>query len=361
MRTGLIPLLLICGLFYMGFGQEEKKEEFRPSGRVWGYAFGDLFYKIQGDSGRPKKWGDGEFSQLQKNYYAFSFRRIYLGYDYEITEKFSSKILLEGRDEVLIGTDRGVFIKLLLLKWKNALPLADLLIGQIPTPTWGAISEKEWSYRSVEKTLLDFRKLGAAVDVGLALDGRIGGTGNYGYYLLIGNGRSAKPENNRLKKYYAQVYAKILDKKLILESNLDFEPESGGKSKTTVEGFIGYQIGAINTGITVTEQIQKQYQSDSTNIVPMGVSFFVRGKLIPDKLNGFGRVDFFNPDLDYSESISSKHYDEFFGVAGIDWTPHKNVHLIPNLWVNQYSDKRSIETKRGADIIPRITFFFEFK
>src|SRR5688572_16375359 len=106
--------------------------EFKPSGKLWGYAFGDVYWKAAGDTAR---WASrAEYSGVPKDVYAFAIRRMYLGYDYNISPTFTTYALLEGSDQLLtLRGERTVSIKSLYLKWKNIYPGADLLIGQMPT------------------------------------------------------------------------------------------------------------------------------------------------------------------------------------------------------------------------------------
>lgn len=71
--------------------RQKPKEEFKPSGKIWGYAFGDYAYKLHADSAQR---GNVQYSRLLKDYNSFNFRRIYLGYDYQFTANISSQLLL---------------------------------------------------------------------------------------------------------------------------------------------------------------------------------------------------------------------------------------------------------------------------
>ncbi len=56
------------------------------TGRLWGYSFGDFTYKPHADS--LTRGGSNQYTGIQKNRTLFQFRRIYLGYDYNISKKF---------------------------------------------------------------------------------------------------------------------------------------------------------------------------------------------------------------------------------------------------------------------------------
>ena len=58
------------------------------SGRIWGYVFGDFYYKSHSDS--LNRGGNNQYTGIPTNRNAFQFRRIYLGYDYSFNKKFST-------------------------------------------------------------------------------------------------------------------------------------------------------------------------------------------------------------------------------------------------------------------------------
>src|SRR3569623_1790076 len=66
----------------------------KPQRRVWGYAFGDLYYAGHTDQNTGARGPETNNAGVPKYRNAFQFRRIYLGYDYEITKKFKAEFLL---------------------------------------------------------------------------------------------------------------------------------------------------------------------------------------------------------------------------------------------------------------------------
>lgn len=368
--------------------QEEKpKEEFKPSGKVWGYAFGDFFYKAASDT--MVRWGDAEYARNKKEDFRFTFRRIYLGLDYNISPKLSTKLLLENNDAPVTGDGRRtVYIKQMFLEWKDVIPRGKILLGLHSTPSWSPVAEKVWGYRQVEKTIMDFRKLGSAVDMGVSLIGAIDSAGVFEYWFMLATGTSTKPEDNSLKKTSGALTVKLLNKKLVINLYGDYEDISrmnGLKSNISFKGFIGYESSLITAGIEVPYIMRKDAKrntatatADTTDVTPFGFTVFVKGPIIKDKLYAFARYDNYNNDQNYKTGdvmISSTNpmnaYSEQFIIAGLDIAPHKNFRIIPNIWVNMYKDKREKMAptdpgyngyyERKADVVPRITFFYTFK
>lgn len=341
-------------VFVLSFSQNTYTQD--KGGKLWGYAFGDYFYKVNGDSTGIST----QYSVYPKSFQAFELRRIYLGYDYVFSDKFSSQFLLEGNDRILTSARLGIFIKAAFIEWK-AFDNASFVIGMIPTPTWSwSLNEKAWNYRSIEKTILDMRGLGNASDLGVATRGKFDKAGNYGFDFMIGNGNGQKPEINKFKKYYGTLFAKPV-KGLSLEAYGDYEPNSGDRNKTTFRGFASYQYKKFNIGAEVAGQIQKNAGGTDIDAVPFGISTFIWGTLYAKKdkpvLNAFARFDLYNPD----SKNDTLGYKENFITAGLDYMPIDNVHFMPNIWVNSYSAKSQTTAEKKADVVARMTFYYIYK
>lgn len=356
------------------------KKETPMTGKVWGYSFGDYFYKAHSDSlGRG---GSNQYSSTKTGDNGFALRRLYLGYDFTISKTFSTEILLAAENW---NPDNSLapFIKYANLRWKNIWKGTDLVIGQSATPAFSKSSEKFWSYRSVEKTITDIRKT-QSYDFGVSLQGQFDEKGNYGYNVMIGNGRGAVAENNKFKKFYGDVYGYFLDKKLLLDvyadyERVDWQPEFH-HSRSMFKLFAGYTTPKITFGLEgflnhgQNDNIASiNGKKDTLNANALGISAFVRGKIIDQKLNFFARMDMFNPNANYdltayqSYKGLSSNYDpntkEKFITAGLDFTPIKNVHFMPNVWINTYQNQdKSITGKAGSDydLVYRMTFYYVF-
>ena len=353
----------------------EQSSVFKPSGNVWGYVFGDYYYQLHADS--TKKRGSTQYAKIAKDYNAFAFRRVYLGYDYNISPNFSTELLIAHEGDTLGGQSRTFYLKAANVRWKNILPNNDLIIGQSATPIFALTSEKVWGYRNIEKTIIDMRGLGKSNDFGIAWQGKLNDKGDYGYNFMVANGTAQKLETDKYKKFYGEVYAKFMDQKIILDVTADYEPSSSTQSKTTLHGFVGYQTDPITAGVEVVSQTQKNAAVDTTlgsanaknvNITPIGISVFVRGQIIPDKLNYFARFDNYNPDTKFDNAFRYKksptNYTENFITAGIDFMPVKNVHFEPNIWIDSYKSLQNSVTglaKSDYDMTARLTFYYVFK
>lgn len=336
----LISLQLYC-----------QKETNEPKGKVTGEFFGDYYYKLNGDTGALLK-GPGQYQQLAVKDQRFEIRRFNLGYEYAFNNIFSARLMLEGNNGFTITTKetRGVYIKYAYLQWKNIFKGSDLIFGAQSTPTFATFSEKIWSYRSVEKTIIDFHKQASSNDVGISLSGKL--YKNISYYLMAGNGRSTSVENNNYKRFYGSVQGSIFDRKLLFQIYGDYERQSEITYNYILKGFLGYQRERYTIGFEPYTFVTTN-DSLSKNKSALGISLFARGSVIVQKLNAFYRIDFYNDDLN-----SKSNYKETFMVFGIDYTPFTGIDIIPNIWINGYNHEVSL-VSRKADIVARITFRYK--
>ena len=196
---------------------------FSPGGKLNAQFFGDYYYKIHADSANR---GVGQYSGVPKNFQNYQIRRVYLGYNYDISKTFTTEFLLayeegSGASTTLdVAGERSFYLKLANIRWKNIFSNADLIFGAQHTPTFVYSSEKIWGYRSVEKTLLDKNKIASSTDLGLALQGAFDEERNFGYDLLYANGTAQKLPTitQRDKKLYGDLWAKFMDKKIVVQA-----------------------------------------------------------------------------------------------------------------------------------------------
>ena len=373
----------------------------KPKGRVWGQVFTDVIYKDHADSAKRGTGGNLQYAGQSKDSSALDFRRIYLGFDYDFNEKFSTEILLaheSGSTDALSGGNRALYIRAANLRWKNIYPNADLVIGQTNSPTFSLTTDKIWGYRSVERSISDLRKLGTSNDVGILLQGKFNTLGTYGYNLMVGNGTGAKPETDKFKKLYGELYGKFWKDRIFIDAYADYERSSlvarYHQSKTTFKLTLAYQTSIFTTGIEAVEQIQENASrytqpkeggttigtiKDTTAAIPFGISYFVRADVIKNKLSAFLRYDSYNPDKNFNSKnyYASAVYDgkstgsilQTFITGGIDYSPSANIHIIPNVWYNAYQGRNDAYQKiksgsdltKDYDLVYRVTVSYLFR
>lgn len=352
------------------------------SGKLWGYMFGDYYLKENADS---LKRGGTQYSDVPEKRNAFQIRRLYLGYNYNITKKFAAEVLLEAAPgEALPDNKLAFYVKLANLRIKDLWKGTDLIIGQVGTPGFSMSSEPIWGYRSIEKTVIDIRGT-PSYDLGVSLQGKFDPkTANFGYDLMAGNGTGAKPESDNSKWLYGDIWGKFLDKKLYVNLYVDYNQMSavaGMKhSRNMIKGLVAYTTPQFTLGVEAySNKLQNDNQAteissgnvDVLSVNAKGLSIFTRGVIIKDKLNFFARYDAFNP----SNKIDNTKYNMYVGntsgyndpstkgqfiTAGLDFTPVKNVHLMPNIWYNKNINQGFTPKYDASDVVYRFTFYYVF-
>src|SRR5665213_575056 len=182
----------------------------KPQRRLWGYTFGDMYYDAHADLGN--RGPETMYNGVPQYRNAFQFRRLYLGYDYEITQKFKAEVLLASEPSAntgvngstalqngdnLVDNKMGFWIKNFNIRARDIWAGTDFVIGEMSTPSFAlnepgtngptSLSETTWGYRSIEKTVTDFHK-NNSYDVGAALQGTFDPSiKNFGYILMVGN------------------------------------------------------------------------------------------------------------------------------------------------------------------------------
>lgn len=405
----LLPLIIVL-LISMQLSplkaQSQSKDTtaFKPGGKIWGLVYADYFYKSHSD---PLNRGTYQYSKLAQSISAFQYRRVYLGYNYDISKKFSTQILFASENDVQAsakGVSRGVagdvlvdnsfapYLKFANIRWKNIWKGTDLVVGGQLTPAIAAASEPTWGYRSVERTILDLNRTNPS-DYGIKLQGKYHlAHQEFGYDVMVGNGTNAVPETDNYKWWYGDIWGKFFHQELWIDIYADYNkigytngnlsyPHARNAWKMTVayvrpsftigaEGFLNFDKNDVE-GVSPAV-----LGSDTTvlNATARGISIYAHGTLIKNQLAIFARFDNFNPDTRYDNKTYSTYalpagnaFDPNtktdFITAGLDFTPVKSVHFEPNLWYVRYANQQASVTGSAAhdyDLVWRMTFYFLF-
>ena len=316
-------------------------------GKFSGYVFGDYYYIVKNHKTEIKD---------QRGLW---FRRIYVGYEYQIDDNFSTKLRLEMSNEGDFTSKVAIipFIKDAWLKYK--LEMMELMLG-IHSPPSFTVIEKYWKYRSVEKTPLDLQRMATSRDFGISLKGKFDDKGILKYHLMLSNGSSNKEEVNKGKSGLLSL-GFYPAKEWIFEIYGDYADQEGKKDWYTLQGFIGFLSKQFWAGIQYADQTRKNSETGDYNL---RIGSVYAGASISDHFNIFARVDkMFDPNPE-GDKIPFIPFDptaeSTFLVAGIDWQPVKDISFIPNIEFVKY-EQNSEGVTPGSDLIGRITFFWKFK
>lgn len=316
-------------------------------GKLSGYMFGDYYIVAASHDSKMERQN------------GFWFRRIYVTYDRRLTPEFATRFRLELNslgDFSATSLRMTPFVKDAYLKWTRA--RHNILFGLSPSPTWEVV-EKIWGYRSVEKTPLDLQRLGGSRDFGVAFQGAFDPNKKLSYHLMIGNGSDTGSEVDKDKKVYLSLTAAPI-KGLTVEAYADWEGRPAGKDRYAFQGFVSYERPAFRAGAQIAQQTRKSGTSAPDARLEIA-SLFVAGRLVPKAwaLARFDRMFDPNPEGDKIPYIPfAKNARSNLFLLGVDLTPVKDVHIIPNVEAVFYDDETGPKPKN--DLIPRLTFYYTF-
>ncbi len=354
--------LLFSNLFMLLNAQNTEQKN-----RIWGYSFGDLIYKAQGDT---LYWGNTEYAGLEEKTIGSNLRRLFLGYDSKITDNIKARVLVESKATTTTKEGRfGLAVIYGCLEWDNMVPFipnSKARIGLIPTPIF-ALPEKTWGYRSVEKDALDLRGLGKVIDQGFSFSGDFNQDKTAGFTLMVGNGTGNKPGIDKYLEYYASLYKKFWKNQLTIELLADFMRKTPEALQAIMRSFVSVEKPLWTFGIEATQALtDEEISGEIKAINPLSFSLFLSNRLgfLSENWRSFVRYDFYNPATKYNAGAAyaspSQHYDEHSYWLGLHYKMKEKINFMPNIIINQYKAKNSQVVSRKADIVPRMTVYFQF-
>jgi hypothetical protein len=341
-----------------------------PRGKISGLMFGDLYYNAAGDPHHlydTKGVDQGQTNidgkkMIGKDLNGVQMRRVYFQLDNDLTARFATRFRLEvDGKELTSGGKIGAFVKNAFLLTKRVVPRADLYFGLLSTPTFEN-TDAFWQYRSIEKTTIDFLGLRPSSDLGLELKGYADANHHIGYAAMMGDGPGQKPENDRFKTWYLSLPVRYGD--LRIEPYVDYQVQRVNPNKTAVSDtvmntdqatyklFAGYEFRRWALGAEVFSRLN--HGGAKPNAELRGLSIFGRGTLA-STLAAFARFDGLQNDVNNPNRVDSQLW-----IAGVDWQPIKDIHVMPNLEATQYVAKGTGVVPPHHDVQARVTFYYLF-
>ncbi len=330
-----------------------------PRGKISGYVFGDYYYNAVGDprhaynaagSDSGKANIDGTGKPITRDLNGFQIRRVYFQLDNDLSIKYSTRFRLEADSKSLTSDGKiGLAVKALYLQARNVYPRGDLFFGILPTPIYET-EEEAWGYRSIEKTLADFRGIGSSTDIGAEVKGFVDTGHRIGYSAMVGNGLGQKPEDNRDKKGYLALPIHVGD--LRMEPFVDYENVANHQDRATYKLFADYEFRKLVLGGSALSRVN--HRTSAPNQEPRGFSAFGRWTQTPT-VAAFARFDLWQPDHRIANRVDTQLW-----IAGLDWQPFKDVHFMPNVEATQYTAKGTAVAPAFHDLQARLTIYYKF-
>ena len=339
--------LLLVGFLIVTFS-ENLRAQAPSSGRIVGTVFGDTYLKV---SGEQEPWGSNQYADEPSDRFGVKLRRIQLGYEYRFDQRFSGKVLLETIDTPDLQDLPGdVFVKEAYLTWHNV--LGDLQMGVVTTPLFRYV-ENAWEYRAIEKDILTIYSGESATALGVSLDGSVGE--RVGYHVMVGSyGAGTALYGSTNVQLGGGVHTEVMLGMLPRE---DSDPLYAGRL------FLGLDRDWGKLGVSTTATSEVAGDKTATRLMASAYAVIPvsRGSL-PTSL--FARYDYFDPDLDFSETAlyddPENFYRQHLMIAGVDMQVHPQISIMPNVWVNAYAPRTDNYPSRDADAVVRMTVRFAF-
>jgi len=336
-----------------------------PRGKISGVVFGDYYYNVDGSTAHgynsdgvdslPAYIGPtdskGYPKLIGRDLNGAQIRRVYFQHDADLSVKYSTRVRLEADSKSLTSDGKlSIAVRNAYLQVKEILPRTLFQFGVLTTPIWEN-AEEFYGYRSVEKTITDFRGLGTSSDIGFMFKGFADGGHRIGFNAMLGNGLGNKPETNRYKKIYFGLPIKPNDD-FRIEPYVDYEWGPGGADKATYKLFAGYEGRKMALGGEAVDRLQ--HVPGGTNKEPLGFSAFARYKA-QEKVTLFARYDRWQPNTRVANRIDNDLY-----IGGVDWEPYKDIHVMPNVEAAQYRAQGNAVAPTTNEMQARITFYYKF-
>jgi len=366
-----------------------------------GYMFGDYYYNVTRDPvfnvKAPANSALNSAAPGAESMQAFQFRRIYFTMDDNISDVFAARLRFEAdqaanpgvtapaagssADELVSGK-MAPFVKEAWIAWKNVFAGSTLTFGNQLTPGF-AISEANWGFRFLEKTIMDQKGLVGSVDLGISLRGKLTSDGMLNYWLMIGNNSGSglstgstngtTPEQNKYKRYYADIQV-VPNPMWMATAYVDYADAADLVTKTglvsnstlTEAVYVGYGRSTLTatvptqTNVGVEGFMQQQsngYTTSSGSLASRNVlGYWVYGTyyFVPDWAV-VARYDSFDPNTG-SDNLA-KGDSRNYALGGLVYKPDARVFISPNIvWESYETPVGGASIK--ASVTARLTLWY---
>jgi len=264
-------------------------------------------------------------SDANEDILTYRFRRVYFGYDMQISDKVNGRFLLDAGQD--FGGEYWLFLKHAYAEWRPSDRIA-VRAGQQGTIMYGEI-EGIWGYRSVAKTFQDHFGIRPSADIGIS------GIYSISDLLLIkammsnGNGFKDRDDRSYGKAYEIQCLI-TPSSNLLISTHIglngfdqDDDPVTDNMENSfTTDVSVGYRGEGFAAGGSYTTQTDHGFNSGSNG---SGFSAFGRYSLPNPSLGLLARYDSWDPDTGVDGNTRT------YLILGLDYSVGGGLNIIPNL------------------------------
>ena len=310
-------------------------------------AFGDYYFQMKNNNAAIEKQN------------GFWFRRIYLTYDSDLSDKLKARVRFEVQSPGNFPTATALlnpYLKDAYLSYQY-LPLHKITLGIQGCLSFDNI-DKWYGYRHIEKTPWDLYKVRSSREFGVTFSGAFDTARKFNYAVQFGNNSGYKNEIDKYKEIGVD-FTVNLTSQLIIEVNGDRASISSTKSDSQLQAFAGYQGDWGRVGLNYgRDTIKETGMADVTFGV---LSAFAVAKF-SKKVEALARYDITTDPQPYGQGdflVIEKGFKTNLAILGLGWNIHPKFQIMPNVKLLSYK-ANSAGLKPAANQQFNLTFYYQF-
>jgi hypothetical protein len=303
MKKALLLWLLISGFCAVTFGQKEN-DDFKPHGKPLALIFTNF----------NTAFTDGE------THSSFEITRAYLGYEYNFSKEFYTKIIMDVGDPKVGAFQMTAYLKNAYVEYnKNNLSAS---FGMIST-TQFKVSEKIWGLRYIEKSFQDAYEFNSSADLGFNIDYRFADFISADFSIINGEGYKLIQNDNYVRPGLG-ITANPVKK---LTARLFVDTMGDTVKQQSLATLLAYTGKKLVLGAEYNYQTN-YFMNDGQDIY--GTSFYVTYSP-NNKFLFFGRFDDLKSKALAGESNPWQlSTDGQLYMGGVEFNPIKGIKVAPN-------------------------------
>jgi hypothetical protein len=334
-----------------------------PAHRFSGLMFGDYYLYYQ--------WHQDQISDTNptsvEGQHGFWFRRLYFTYDYNYSEKFTTRFRLEANSNgTFAGSDLVPYVKDAYVKW-TATGKQQVTLGIQPSLTFDWF-DLFWGLRHIEKTPADLYRIDSSRDFGVTVNGPSPIDGLvYAAQFGAESGNGSEIDQGKI----VRLETRFERPHVVLEGFYSFASRGSDEDRQTAQGVAGFRSDVGRVGGQYLRQKRRSGPGPDQTIAiwsgfgvwdvrPKKADLFVRA----DRVTGhLGDLETGLPGADGIDYwLLSPEAPFTTWIVGGEWYLHPSIRLSPNLETVRYArDPHPVSfPNRRQDSILRLTFFWTF-
>jgi len=290
-------------LSFTAFAVAQEAEEFKPYGKAFIKVFTNYHSTFSG----------GEASRV------FEIQRAYLGYQVQLSEKFSGKLNLDVGDPHFGDLQMTAYLKNAYVQYASGKWVAQL--GMIGLYQY-KLQEDLWGGRYLYKSFMDEYSFGPSADLGAFVAYQV--HERVGVDVTIANGNGYKSiQSDTALKYSLGVTLEPVDG---LDFRASFDHMGSDSPQQTMALYVGYSVNNVNVGAEYNKQWNhKMVASQDFS----GVSFY--GSYQLKQIRFFGRYDRLSSIVIGGDTDPWNYgKDGQLVIAGVEFNLVKGLMVTPN-------------------------------